>query len=116
MPDPTEWSSTFQHEIRQARTARLAGNEGKARVCARRAAGAVAGEYLRQRGAPTNDPSAYTRLQVLASLPGLSTLTQEAIAHLLLRVTPEYRLPVEADLIADACWLAQNLLNFECAE
>jgi hypothetical protein len=38
---------------------RARGNEGQARVCARRAAGAVLREYFQRRGLPVRSPSAY---------------------------------------------------------
>ena len=36
-----EWKTKFEQEMGLAKTARARGNEGQARVCARRAAGAL---------------------------------------------------------------------------
>jgi hypothetical protein len=105
------WKDTFEAEIQQAETARAAGNEGMARVCARRAAGAAAGEYLQRRGIDLRTPSAYDRLRFLSELSGVSPRAAQAAARLLTRVTPEYTLPVEADLIAEARQLRQELLG-----
>ena len=105
------WRESFDHEIAQAWVARSASNEGRARVCARRAAGFVAGEYMRRQGLAPRSSSAYARLQDLAGLPGLSPQVYQAIDLLTLRVTPEWRLPVEADLVAEAQHLRQELLG-----
>jgi len=108
---PEHWRATFEAEILQAEKARAAGNEGMARVCARRAAGALAGEYLRRQGVDLQTPSAYDRLRYLNDLPGVSPQATQAAARLLERVTPEYTLPDEADLIAEARRLRQELLG-----
>ena len=106
----SDWQAVFQREIQQAETARSQANEGKARVCARRAAGVVIGEYLARQG---EDPpaSAYTRLQALAGRPEATPAQRAACERLLLRITPEHELPIPADLIADARALAHSLLG-----
>jgi hypothetical protein len=106
-----DWQIQYEKEIQQAEEARYRGNEGKARVCARRAAGHVIGEYLRRNGLAAPGSSAYTRLQYLRSLPEIPPQAQEAAHHLLLRITPEHNLPVETDLIAKARWLRENLIQ-----
>ena len=77
-------------------------------VCARRAAGAAAGEYLRLNNLP-NPPTAYDRLQVLATHPSLSTEIQELAGRFLVRITPDHQLPIDTDLLADARRLAEIL-------
>ena len=109
------WQVDFERELAQAKAARQTGNEGMARVCARRAAGIVAGEYL-HRHEPTSvspGPGAYDRLKYLASLPEISSPVREVAQHFLLRVTTDWALPVEADLIAEATWLKEALLDTE---
>lgn len=108
---PDDWKNTFDAEIMQAEKARAAGNEGMARVCARRAAGALIGEYLQRRGIDLSTPSAYDRLRHLNHLPGVSPDALQAAARLLERVTPEHVLPVEANLIAESRLLRQELLG-----
>jgi hypothetical protein len=105
------WKSTFDTEILQAEIARAAGNEGMARVCARRAAGALVGEYLRRQDINLPTPSAHDRLRFLSDLPDISPRARQAAGHLLARVTPEFTLPVEADLIAEAQTLRRELLG-----
>ncbi|MBN1148764.1 MAG: hypothetical protein JXA78_16000 [Anaerolineales bacterium] len=111
MDETTEWESEYNAEIQQAEAARSAGNEGMARVCARRAAGAVIGEYMLRRGLPNPGSGAYDRIRCLTDLPDAPAEARQVAAHLLLRVTPEYRLPIEADLIAEARWLKETLLR-----
>jgi hypothetical protein len=105
------WRITFEDEFDRAEKARAAGNEGKARVCARRAAGAVVGEYLSRQGIDLPTSSAHDRLRYLRDMSSISVQARQAASHLLTRVTPEFALPVEADLIAEARGLRQELLE-----
>ena len=111
MNETTEWQINYDAELKQAEQARSLGNEGMARVCARRAAGIVVGEYLRRQNLPTLGPSAYDRLNYLLSMPGMSAANREIAKHLTLRVTTDHTLPVDVDLIAEARKLAANLLG-----
>lgn len=111
MENTNTWEERFEQEIHRGEAARAAGNEGMARVCARRAAGLVVEEHLRRSGQALRTPSAYDHLRYLHSLPGISPEILAAAEHLLTRITPEHTLPVEADLIAEARWLRSQLLN-----
>ncbi|MGW8249329.1 MAG: hypothetical protein ACWGO1_01715 [Anaerolineales bacterium] len=101
----------IQAELEMAENARARGNEGMARVCARRAAGMAAGEYISQRGLPFLATSAYDRLKFLSGSDAVPRDIRHVAAHFLLRVTPDHSLPVETDLIADARWLIDRLLE-----
>ena len=105
------WQVQFQAEISHAIAAREKGNEGMARVCARRAAGVVIGEVLRRRGFTSLPPSIYDRWQMFADIPGLPPQYKDIAAHFLVRVTPEHTLPLPVDLIAEAQQLAAILLE-----
>lgn len=107
------WKDYTNSELRQAEAARQAGNEGRARVCARRAAGHIIREYLRRKGSHPPSGNAYTRIQYLASQPDLSVEVYEKLAHLTMRISPEHILPIEADLIGDVRELAKELLGEE---
>lgn len=104
------WKTKFEAELKQAEAARASGNEGMARVCARRAAGHVLSEYYTRRGLPFFGPSAYDHLKSLVELPDVSERVREVAGHFLVRITTEHILPIEADLIAEARWLADTLL------
>ena len=103
------WQNKFATELDQAKVARIAGNEGKARVCARRAAGIVIGEYLKGLGDPIPNPSAYDRLRYMQNHANLPEATQEIISHFLVRVDTDRNFPFDIDLIRDAEWLAKEL-------
>ncbi len=106
-----EWERQFHSEISQAELARSKGNEGKARVCARRAAGIVLGEYFRRNHIAMESPSALDRLRFSQVLPELPGEALEIIEHFLMRVNSEYRLPMAVDLLAEARQLKQLLLD-----
>ena len=89
-------------ELENAERARLVGNEGRARVCARRAAGIAARDFLTRHGVRSSDASAYAVLQALAEFPGLAPHLRTAAVHLTTRVTEEFTLPMDVDLVAEA--------------
>ena len=103
------WKVEFQAEIDRAEAARQAGNEGMARVCARRAAGIAAREFLKRQGKTLPGSSAYDILKFLGNHSGVSPRIQEVASHFLVRITTDHKLPVEADLIQEAKWLLQQL-------
>ncbi|HET9589745.1 MAG TPA: hypothetical protein VFO91_13245 [Anaerolineales bacterium] len=106
-----DWQSELQAEFERARQARARGNEGQARVCARRAAGIAAREYFTRRGEKIRTPSAYDLLSRLAQDPSLSSELRQAAAYLTLRVNEEFKLPVSVDLIAEARKLCDGLVK-----
>jgi hypothetical protein len=108
-PCMDSWHSSYHHEIEQAKLTRLAGNEGRARVCARRAASILIAEYLTRQGMQAPSSSAQVRLLYLSALPGLSPAAYEITSHLLMRVDESFSLPDHIDLIADVQRLAEEL-------
>ena len=104
------WKAEYDHEIEQAILARSHGNEGMARVCARRAAGIIIGEYLLRRGYPLPDPSIYDRLTLFTSLPDVNEDMKVITSHFLLRVSNDLTFPGQIDLIGEVKWLRKNLL------
>lgn len=107
----TTLQTRIQAEFERAEQARAKGNEGQARVCARRAAGTAVREYLARQGIRPNSPSAVDVLNLLKEDPRLSPDLRLIVDHLTLRVTEEFKLPVEADLIAEARRLCDELLR-----
>ena len=105
------WQEQMERELEAAAVSRAAGNEGRARVCARRAAGYLLGEYFRRRGIPDPGPSAIDRLRFQAAQPGASQQQRSILAHLLLHVDPDHNLPPGVDLIAEVRWLVMQLLE-----
>jgi HEPN domain-containing protein len=104
------WKDELRRELEQAEAARASGNEGRARVCARRAAGIAAREYLKRIGQPVQTASVLTLLNHIQTQAVLSPDLKQAAAHLTLRVTETFSLPVPTDLIAEASKLCHALL------
>lgn len=100
-----------REEIIRARRSRESGNEGRARVCARRAAGYLAKQYLEWKGIRDPGSSAIVRLRLLNSLPEVSPEVKRINEYFLIHVNPEHELPVDADLIEEASRLAELLLG-----
>ena len=101
----------IESEFERAQRARQRGNEGQARVCARRAAGVAARVYLARRGTPTQTSSAYDVLRLIADDTALAPQTRGFAAHLTLRVDEAFKLPPGIDLIDEARRLCSALLE-----
>ena len=102
---------TLQIEFDRAAQARAKGNEGQARVCARRAAGIAIREYFTRSGVRIPTASAYDLLNMLKEDADLPAEMKAIVGHLTARVTEEFKLPVDADLVAEARLLCEQLLN-----
>ncbi len=107
---PTDARPQVDAELQQAENARSAGDEGRARVCARRAAGAAARAYLNRLGLPAA-PSVIDNLHLLSNHANLPARIQTGIQRLLLRVDMEYHLPADIDLIQEARLVSGHLLQ-----
>ena len=107
----TALQEQLEKEFGLADQARAKGNEGQARVCARRAAGLAIREYLTRKGIHSRSASAYDLLNLLKNDPLLSPDLKLIADHLTLRVTEEFKLPVDADLVAEARKLCDELLK-----
>ena len=99
----------IKEELLLAKQSRKEGNEGRARVCARRAAGAAAGAYLTRQGMAKKTDNAYLSLQTLKQMENFPDRIQIAINRLLQRVDGNYQLPPEIDLIHEAGIVIQFL-------
>ncbi len=105
-----DWKTQLKNELEMAADARAVKNEGKARVCARRAAGVAIREYLTRRGIKPPSVSAYDLLKVLEEMDDTPADLRQASTYLRLRVTEEFRLPVDVDLVAEAKKICSVLL------
>ena len=105
------WQTEIQAEFERAAQARSRGNEGQARVCARRAAGIAVREYLRRHGTRPPSVSAYDLLNLLKQDPLLSPDLKRIADHLTVRVTEEFKLPVDVDLLEEAKIFCEELLK-----
>ena len=111
--DMKDWKIEIQAEFERAEQARARGNEGQARVCARRAAGIAAREYLTRRGESLRTPSAYDLLNMLKDDPHLPPDLKQIAEHLTLRVNEEFKLPVDVDLIVEARKFCKEIVELK---
>lgn len=98
-----------QEELLLAKQSRIEGNEGRARVCARRAAGAAAQEYLQLMEYRVREKNALEALRVLLGELDLPESVEVAINCLLQRVDEDHNLPQDIDLINEAEKVIQYL-------
>jgi hypothetical protein len=89
-------------ELERAQAARAAGNEGLARVCARRAAGQALGLYAARHAGLAWGRSALSRLAGLAQARDAPAEVRQAAERLIARITPEHVLPFDEDPLGDA--------------
>jgi len=108
-----EWKFQLKLEFERAEAARARGNEGQARVCARRAAGIAIRAYYARIGKPARTPSAYDLLTLLERDPQIPARLKQAAGYLTLRVTEKFKLPVEVDLLEEARLLCDELSRDE---
>jgi len=108
-----DWKEALEKELQMAADARARGNEGQARVCARRAAGVVIREYFLRRGALIRISSAFDLLQAFMDFPEIPEEARRAATTLTLRVNEQFKLPVNADLVEEARVLCKSLLPGE---
>jgi len=103
--------SEINSELESAYLARQSGNEGKARVCARRAAGIAVRNYFLETSKVERKESAFELIRIFSEQPDLPPEIKQLASNLTLRVTKSFNLPVGVDLIDDAQRLCDYLLN-----
>lgn len=105
-----EWRNQLIAEFALAEKARAEGNEGRARVCARRAAGIAIREYFNRKGRQVSGSSAYDLLNSLVESPDISPELKQIASHLTLRVSEDFTLPAGIDLVEESLQLCNALL------
>lgn len=100
-------------ELQRALEARAAGNEGMARVCARRAAGKALGVYAQRHSASAWGPSAFDRLKLIQGEPAVPEPVRAAAARLTARITEDHVLPHSEDPIDDARTIMDYVENLD---
>jgi hypothetical protein len=101
----------IRQELAIAVRARESGNEGKARVCCRRAAGIAIAEFMQRENIPVPGPSAIERLKFVARSLEMDDQIREIAEHLMLRVNEDFDLPIKVDLIEETRQLIEYLLS-----
>jgi hypothetical protein len=101
---------TIEAELNQAEAARHAGKEGRARVCARRAAGWAVVVYRRRLGEEIEDENVLRNLAWLQNENTDDTIKQAA-NRLMTRVKPDHHLPHAEDPLDDASLIVAHFLG-----
>jgi hypothetical protein len=101
-----DWKQAIPEELAKAEAARQRGNEGMARVCARRAAGWAIQAYLGQQGVDLNTTSVlehFRYMQINAAHPELLPLLEHLLQPKLRpKIEEDSFFPEGLDLLADA--------------
>ncbi|OGO20880.1 MAG: hypothetical protein A2Z14_04095 [Chloroflexi bacterium RBG_16_48_8] len=106
-----ERQARIEAEFMEARDSRAKGNEGRARVCARRAAGIAIGIYFERNTGESPPRSAYELLQWYSRREEIPDNLRESAERLTVRVTPEYKLPHIQDPLEDARFIVAAILD-----
>ena len=109
MHNPINIESVKQ-ELQRALEARQVGKEGRARVCARRAAGWAVLIYRRQTDSEITDENAMKNLEWLKANHSDEVIRSTA-GRLIVRVGEDYRLPHTQDPLEDAGLIIARLLE-----
>ena len=112
----SDWQSRVRRELARGRQAATEGNEGMARVCARRAAGWTVKAYLDTQGMQAEQPSALEQIKFLRAQGNLDGETREVLEHMILHLAKddpegESYWPLDANLLDEAQWLAEHLFT-----
>jgi hypothetical protein len=112
--EPEARLERIQDELQSAAGWRRRGKEGRARVCARRAAGWAARMYFqRQRISTRAGMNAYRLLEELTARQDVGLDLRQAAERLITRVTVSGSWPFEEDPIQDAELICARLLAGE---
>ena len=93
---------SIEQELAKAAVGLKEGNEGLARVCARRAVGIAIEDWIARSGAEGWPADAMNRLKAIQREENLPQKVREAAQRLLTPVTQQTRLPLSTDPIGDA--------------
>lgn len=111
MPTKESFLESIEKELLTAREAQAAGNSGKARVCARRAAGRAIAWFLTKHPHPDWGPDALSQLKHLKDEPGFSQECREAAARLASRVSEDFEYQFSSDPLEDAGIIIQTMMK-----
>ena len=115
--NPANPIDKIRQELKLAYQSQANGNQGRARVCARRAAGWAIQEHLRQQGVSLDSNNALDHIKYFATLDHHTEKIPSVLHHLTVKLEKE-SLDSEAyypfegvDLVKEAHWLAEELLQ-----
>jgi hypothetical protein len=103
-------SAPIDQELRAAEVARKAGNDGKSRVCARRAVALATASWLARFAEPPWRGDAMEHLRRIQRLASFPAAVREAAERLGMAVTKRHAAPFTVDPIRDATIIIAHLL------
>ena len=92
----------IEKEMSAAREARTKGIEGRARVCARRAAGIAGAWYLSSLGKNVREGNALDALHGLEAETSITSEVRDAAGRLASRISSDFRYAHQTDPLADS--------------
>ena len=98
-------------ELQRALSSRREGNEGKARVCARRAAGLAIRVHFEEQEESIPTTNAFRILKWFADQPHFSDELRGAANRLTVHVTQDHKLPHREDPLEDAKIFISTMMN-----
>ena len=108
-----DWERLFSERILDAQQSRELGNEGRARVSARRAAAVVICEYYKRSDSEiyaSLPESALEQIRFFVNQPITKEKFRTIVENFLIKVSTDHSLPPGTDLIEDAKFLKESLL------
>ena len=111
MPPQTQYPDKIEAELAMAREAMAEGNEGKVRVCARRAAGAAIAGYLAKFQIGEWGSDALSQLQHVKDDVLFPKEIRAAAEKLTTRITDRFQYPFSTDPVADALVIVEHFLQ-----
>jgi hypothetical protein len=106
-----EVQGSIDKEFARAREAHAAGNDGKARVCARRAAGLAISFWLERHREKGWGLDNMNQLQAAAQEAGIPDAVRGAAVRLTTKITEKLTAPFSADPVADGGILVDHFLE-----
>ncbi len=112
-------SDKLRKELENAYRSQAAGKDGRARVCARRAAGWAIQAYLAKHDVSLDDDNALNHIKYFSNAEGLSEKMQAVLHHLHIKLEKDSLdedayYPIEGvDLVQEAHWLVETLLGVD---
>jgi len=103
--------ASIRRELQAAETARAIGNHGKARVCARRAAGTAIGYWLARHPERVWGTDAMTRLGRVREDTTFPAEVRQAALRLTTKITQQFTAPFSSDPLEDCRILTSYFLG-----
>lgn len=110
----SDWRTRVDDALQMAEDAKARGNEGMARVCARRAAGWTVQEYLNEQGIDLQTTSVIKHIDYILRVEGIDPEIKGYLEHMLVAkqkddLASDSYFPLDVDLVVEAKLLLSKL-------